>query len=61
MLRRQTVFLHFVEFAESDSDVVKGSVQTRHAQTTIPGLDQKNYRQEATIMCCPDDNRFSCL
>ena len=33
---------------ESDSDVVKGSVQTRHTQTTFSGLDQKNYRQEST-------------
>jgi len=43
---------------ESDSHALKGSVQTRHTQTTFSSPHQKNYRQEATYKCSPDDNRF---
>jgi len=46
--RQWTIFHFFVEFEEGDSDTLKGSVQTRHTQTTISSLEQKNYRQEGT-------------
>jgi len=38
----------FFRIEEGDSDAGKCSVQTRHTQTTISSLHQKNYRQEAT-------------
>lgn len=51
----------FIRIAESDSHVVKGSLQTRHTETTISSLDQKNYRQERSKMYRPDDSQFSWL
>ena len=51
----------FLSVEESDSDAGKGSVQTRHTQTTISSLEQKNYRQESSKMCRPDNSRFSRL
>ena len=48
----------FSMIEEGDSDDGKGSVQTRHTQTTFSSLDRKNYRQESSKMCRPDNSQF---
>ena len=42
---KDCLFQHSLSVKEGDSDDGKGSVQTRHTETTFSGLDQKNYCQ----------------
>ena len=45
---KDRLFQYSLSVKEGDSDDGKGSVQTRHTETTFSGLDRKNYRQERT-------------